>query len=57
MLAYIIRRMILSVFTIWVISVFAFVVIELPPGDKLEKWFDYQTTWGQTFDRDEIMAL
>ena len=57
MLAYIIRRMILSVFTIWVISVFAFVVIELPPGDKLEKWFDYQTTWGQTFDRDAFMAL
>ena len=57
MLGYLVRRVLLGLFTIWVISVFAFVVIEIPPGDKLEKWFDYQTTWGQTFDRDQILAL
>ena len=57
MASYIIRRLLLSIFTVWVISVFAFIVIEAPPGDKLEKWFDYRTTWGIAFDQEAIKNL
>ena len=38
MLAYIVRRVFLSMFTIWVISVLAFVIIELPPGDQVDRF-------------------
>ena len=37
MAAYIARRLVLSLFTIWVISVLAFVIIELPEGDAAER--------------------
>jgi len=33
MLAYIGRRALLSVFTVWAISVLSFAIIQLPPGD------------------------
>ena len=38
MLAYMVRRVLLSIFTIWVISVLAFVIIELPPGDQVDRF-------------------
>ena len=37
MLTYIARRMILALFTIWVISILTFVIIELPEGDAAER--------------------
>ena len=37
MLAYIARRMLLAVFTVWAISVLAFVILELPPGDQVDR--------------------
>ena len=37
MAAYIARRLVLALFTIWVISVLAFVIIELPEGDAAER--------------------
>ena len=40
MLAYIVRRLILSVFTIFVISVLSFFIMELPPGDAATKFID-----------------
>ena len=40
MAAYISRRLLLAVFTVWVISVAAFVIIELPPGDTIDRMFD-----------------
>jgi peptide/nickel transport system permease protein len=33
MLAYIIRRFLLAVITVWAITVLTFVIIQLPPGD------------------------
>ena len=36
MIYYIARRIILSLFTIWIISVLAFVIIQLPEGDAAE---------------------
>jgi len=35
MIAYIVRRTILAIVTIWSITVLAFVIIQLPPGDFL----------------------
>jgi peptide/nickel transport system permease protein len=43
MLAYIIRRLMLGMFTIWAISVLAFVIIELPEGDLATKRYDRTT--------------
>ena len=40
MLAYLVRRLLLAALTIWAISVLAFVIIELPPGDQLERYID-----------------
>ena len=43
MTAYIARRLLLALFTVWVISVAAFVIIELPPGDTIDRMFDRTT--------------
>ena len=40
MIAYISRRIILSVFTVWIISVLAFVIIQLPEGDAADRFLD-----------------
>ena len=40
MQAYLLRRFLLSIFTIWAISVLAFVIIELPEGDIASKRID-----------------
>ena len=37
MLGYITRRLLLSLFTVWAISVLAFFIIELPEGNLAEK--------------------
>ena len=38
MLAYIGRRAVLAVFTVWAISVLSFVIIQLPPGDYVTSY-------------------
>ena len=40
MLAYMSRRMILAFFTIWVISILSFVIIQLPEGDAADRFLD-----------------
>ena len=40
MLAFISRRLILAFFTIWVVSVLAFAVIQQPPGDMVDQYID-----------------
>ena len=37
MLSYIVRRLLLAVLTSWAISVLAFVIIQLPPGDYVDR--------------------
>ena len=37
MLAYIARRLLIAVFTIFMISFLSFVIIELPPGDYVDR--------------------
>ena len=38
MIAYIVRRLLLAVVTIWAISVASFVIIQLPPGDFVDAY-------------------
>ena len=46
MAAYIVRRTLLSVFTIFVISFFSFVIIQLPPGDFVDRYAEqYLIRW------------
>ena len=40
MLAFISRRLILAFFTIWVVSILAFAVIQLPPGDAVDRYIE-----------------
>ena len=50
MTAYIVRRILLALFTAWVISVLAWVVIELPPGDNVKHFLDRQMQMGTAVD-------
>lgn len=38
MLGYILRRLLIAMGTVWVISVIAFVIIQLPPGDYVTSY-------------------
>ena len=38
MLAYIVRRFLLAVLTVWAISVLSFMIIHLPPGDYVTSY-------------------
>ena len=40
MVAYIMRRFLLALLTIWIISVLSFVLIQLPPGDAVTKFIE-----------------
>jgi peptide/nickel transport system permease protein len=50
MLAYLARRMLLAFFTIWVISILSFLIIELPEGDAVDKWLEWKMQEGNSFD-------
>src|SRR5207245_11463970 len=38
MLAYIVRRLVLAMLTVWAISVLSFIIIHLPPGDYVTSY-------------------
>ena len=62
MLAYIARRMLLAVFTVWTISVLAYVILELPPGDQVDRLKDMLNTYSTSvsvsyFSDEEIDRL
>jgi peptide/nickel transport system permease protein len=54
---FIIRRIILMVPTIFVISVISFIIIQLPPGDFLTSYIASLESTGQIVDEAEINAL
>lgn len=57
MLEYFIKRMVSMVITVIVVSIAAFVVIQLPPGDYLTAYIADQEAQGQRFTDDEIASL
>jgi ABC-type dipeptide/oligopeptide/nickel transport system permease subunit len=46
MLTYIARRIVLAIFTVWAVSVLAFVIIQLPPGDYITSYIAQMAATG-----------
>lgn len=57
MLRYILRRLLMMIPTMLVISAIVFVIIELPPGDYLESYIAELEAQGETVDPQEIEFL
>jgi len=51
-LSYIVRRLLLAVLTSWAISVLAFVIIQLPPGDYVTAYIAQMTASGTTVSQE-----
>jgi peptide/nickel transport system permease protein len=57
MLAYLVRRLILAILTIWAISVLSFVIIQLPPGDYITSYIAQMSASGGFVSEQEAEAL
>ena len=57
MLAYIGRRALLAVFTVWAISVLSFVIIQLPPGDYVTSYIAQMASMGSVVSDEEAQNL
>jgi peptide/nickel transport system permease protein len=55
--AYIIRRLILAVVTIWAITVVTFVIIQLPPGDFVDAYIAQSSAMGTAISMEEAAAM
>ncbi|MCX7839811.1 MAG: ABC transporter permease, partial [Anaerolineae bacterium] len=57
MIGYIIRRVLLALLTIWAISVLAFLIIQLPPGDFVTSYIAMMSASGTGITDAEAQAL
>ncbi len=58
MLSYVVRRVLLAVFTIWAISILAFVIIQLPPVDFIDTYItERMSAGGAQMSPEQIQAL
>src|SRR5512132_2411599 len=57
MLAYIGRRAVLAIFTVWAISVLAFAIIQLPPGDYVTSYIAQMASMGSVVTDEEAETL
>jgi len=57
MLAYIGRRALLAVFTVWAISMLAFAIIQLPPGDYVTSYIAPMAAMGSVVSDEEAQNL
>src|SRR5262245_14551998 len=57
MLAYIGRRALLGIFTVWAISVLSFVIIQLPPGDYITSYIAQMASMGSVVSDEEAQSL
>src|SRR5919107_205325 len=57
MLSYLIRRVLLALFTCWAISVLAFIIIQLPPGDFVDAYISNLSASGSGISRDQAEQL
>ena len=46
MLAFIVRRSLLALLTIWILSMISFFIIQLPPGDFIDTYIFYMVSGG-----------
>ena len=57
MLAYIARRLVLAVLTVWAISVLSFIIIHLPPGDYVTSYIASMSASGSAVSEGEAAAM
>ncbi len=57
MLAYIWRRLILAILTVWAVSVLSFVIIQLPPGDYITSYIAQMSASGSFVSQQDADAL
>ena len=57
MLAYIGRRALLAIFTVWAISVLSFAIIQLPPGDYVTSYIAQMAAMGSVVSDEEAESL
>src|SRR5213083_3771690 len=57
MLAYLARRLLLAVLTTWAVSVLAYIVIQLPPGDYITSYIAQMSASGSFVSAQEAEAL
>ena len=57
MLAYLVRRFLTALLTIWAISVISFVIIQLPPGDYVTSYIAQLQATGTEVSQDEADNL
>ena len=57
MLTYIARRIVLAIFTVWAVSVLAFVIIQLPPGDYITSYIAQMAATGSIVSEQEAENL
>jgi peptide/nickel transport system permease protein len=57
MLTYVVRRLVLAVLTTWAISVLAFVIIQLPPGDYITTYVAQMSASGTVVSQQLVEAL
>lgn len=57
MLAYILRRILIMIPTLFLISIISFVALQLPPGDYLTSYAATLSTTGESIDQEAIESL
>jgi peptide/nickel transport system permease protein len=57
MLAYLAQRFLLAILTVWAVSVLAFIVIQLPPGDYITSYIAQMSASGSFVTQQEAEAL
>jgi peptide/nickel transport system permease protein len=57
MARYLVQRLLLAVFTVWAISVLAFVIIQLPPGDYVDAYINNLSAAGTGITADQAAQL
>ena len=57
MIAFLVRRFLLAMFTVWAVSVLSFVIIQLPPGDYVTSYIAAQSSSGSVVSEEEAQNL
>lgn len=57
MFQFIVRRILIAFFTLFVISIMSFVIIQLPPGDFLTSYIANLAAQGDSIDQEQIAIL
>ena len=57
MLTYIAHRIVLAIFTVWAVSVLAFIIIQLPPGDYITSYIAQMAATGSIVTEQEAENL